>query len=99
MKYVLAALLLSAAGLAHAENILGKTTPFSKSQACGQVKCKLLSETKVGPYMVYTYTGRTANYDPRIGIVGRYFAIKRNEINVALGVYYRNGGGAASDYD
>ena len=61
MKQLVGALLLAALGTAHAENILGKTTPFSKSQACAQVHCKRLSETKVGPYVVYTYTGKTAN--------------------------------------
>ena len=101
MNRLLWLLLLLALSTAHAENILGKTTPFSKSQACQQVKCKLLSETKVGPYVVYTYTGKTA--DPlqkeNPEYLGRYFAIKRNEVNVALGVYYRNAGGAGTQYD
>lgn len=93
MKVVLP-FLLAVSSSVQAGNILGTTTPFSKSQACRQVSCKLLSETKVGPYVVYTYAGQTAAYDPGIG---RYFAIKRNEKNVAVGIYYHYAGSGGPD--
>lgn len=75
-------------GTATAEKILDQTTPFSGTRACQQLHCKLFSEARVGPYVLYTYS-----HGDRSPEASGFFALKKNERNIALGIYMRQDNG------